>query len=216
MSAAFDELHKETERCDFSPSEIIQRMRTAGSMYKDSTIRTHVTAHMLADGSLIRSSSGLYRLARHRDRATEPVPQTAPSGSDGRITEDEVKAAVKAHLEEGGWDVAVAWGRQRGIDIDACRADDRLVIEAKGEAPAGPQQVNYFLGALGELVQRMDDGSARYGLAFPDHRQYHGLVDRLPTLAWQRLDLVVYFVGRDRGNLPVVTSVVGNEPPTGT
>lgn len=35
-----------------------------------------------------------------------------------------------------------------------------------------PQRVNYLLGALGELVQRMDDSASTYGLAFPDNRQY--------------------------------------------
>lgn len=40
--------------------------------------------------------------------------------------------------------------------------------------------------AVGELVQRMDDPDARYGLALPNSRQYHGLVDRLPDLAKQR------------------------------
>ena len=32
----------------------------------------------------------------------------------------------------------------------------------------GPQQVNYFVGMLGELVQRMDDVQASYGIALPD------------------------------------------------
>ena len=47
---------------------------------------------------------------------------------------------------------------------------------------AGPQQVNYFLGAIGELTQRMADPDAVYGLALPDNRQYRGLVDRLHAL----------------------------------
>jgi hypothetical protein len=52
----------------------------------------------------------------------------------------------------------VAWGRVRGIDIDARHPDGRrYVIEAKAEVGRnGPQQVNYFVGMLGELVQRMD------------------------------------------------------------
>lgn len=114
---------------------------------------------------------------------------------------------MKAHLEANGWTVTVAWGRVRGIDIDARRAGDRLIIEAKGEAPAGPQQVNYFLGALGELIQRMDDPTAQYGLALPDHPQYRGLVDRLPALARERLGLEVFFIGRDVDrSIPTVVS----------
>jgi hypothetical protein len=58
-------------------------------------------------------------------------------------------------------------GRERGIDILATQDGERWVIEAKGQAARGLQQVNYFLGALGELVQRMDRDEARYGLALP-------------------------------------------------
>lgn len=54
--------------------------------------------------------------------------------------------------------------------------------------------MNYFLNVPGELVQRMDDPDAAYGLAVPNHRQYHGLVDRLPLLARRRLSLDVLFV----------------------
>ncbi len=122
-----------------------------------------------------------------------------------RITEDEVKAAVEAHLREEGFRVQVAWGRTRGIDIEAVHQDGRrCVIEAKAEVgTAGPQQVNYFLGMLGELLQRMDDPNATYGIALPDNRQYRGLVDRLPLVAKARLGLVVFWVSRAGGELHV-------------
>lgn len=133
--------------------------------------------------------------------ATEP---TVSVSSEGRITEDEVKTAVRDHLVAEGFEVTVAWGRTRGIDLDA-RQDDgrRFVIEAKGEAPPGAQQVNYFLGAIGELVQRMSDPAAVYALALPDHRQYRGLVERLPTHAVERLGLTVFWVGRTAEGLVV-------------
>jgi hypothetical protein len=59
------------------------------------------------------------------------------------------------------------------------------------------QQVSYFLGMLGELVQRMSDPNARYGIALPDDPQYRGLVKRLPRLAKERLRLVTYLVAPD-------------------
>jgi len=130
-------------------------------------------------------------------------PRTAPAADPARVSEDEVKAAVKQHLEAQGFSVSVAWGRQRGIDIDARRGDERWVVEAKGAAPRGPQQVNYFLGALGELVQRMHDAAARYALALPDDPQYRGLVNRLPAVGRRRLDLTVFFVRRADGGLVV-------------
>jgi hypothetical protein len=128
--------------------------------------------------------------------ADSPSPRPAAPGS--LLTEDEVKAAVRAHLAVRGFEVAIAWGRVRGIDIDARHPDGlRYVIEAKAEVALQPQQVNYFIGALGELVQRMDDPDATYGLALPDNRQYRGLVSRLPALARRRLGLVVFWVRRD-------------------
>jgi hypothetical protein len=70
------------------------------------------------------------------------------------------------------------------------------MLEAKAEVARNAQNVNYFLGALGELVQRMSDRTARYGLALPDNRQFRGLVDRLPDVAIERLGLEVFFVRR--------------------
>ena len=148
---------------------------------------------MVADGSLIRSSPGRFRLTRHRDRPFEEPAGSSVEVSD-RVNEDAVKRAVAATLEADGWTVDVRWGRDRGIDPDARRGSERLVVEAKGEAVARHQQVNYFLSALGEFVQRMSDPAARYTLALPDHPQYRGLVQRLPTLARQRLQLEVLFV----------------------
>jgi hypothetical protein len=191
--AAYETLGRSTGRVDFTPSEVLAQVRASGSLYKDSTIRTHVTSHMVEDGSLVRSSPGRYRLARHRHRPAE-TPTPPAVSVDDRVTEDTVKRAVAATLEADGWTVDVRWGRNRGIDIDAHRGTERLIVEAKGEAPAGPQQVNYFLGALGEIVQRMSDPAARYALALPDHPQYRGLVQRLPSLARQRLQLDVFFV----------------------
>ncbi|KAA1399664.1 MarR family transcriptional regulator [Aeromicrobium ginsengisoli] len=136
--------------------------------------------------------------------AAIPERRTAVAAVTGdRVSEDEVKTALKAYLEADGYHVEVAWGRTQGIDIDATRPGSHLIIEAKGEAPAGAQQVNYFLGALGELLQRMGDAEAEYGLALPDHRQYIGLVDRLPALARERLHLRVWFVGRSGNGLVV-------------
>jgi hypothetical protein len=65
------------------------------------------------------------------------------------------------------------------------------------------QQGNYFLHALGELIQRIDDPGARFGLALPDNERYRGLVKRLPALARERIDLVVYMVSRSADGFAV-------------
>jgi hypothetical protein len=127
-----------------------------------------------------------------REAAAAPLPVTRPAKR--LITEDEVKAAVKSRLETDGWIVKVARGRERGIDIQATRGDETLIVEAKGETANPPQQVNYFLAALGELIQRMTIVTATYGLALPDNRQYRGLVQRLPELARERLNLAIFYV----------------------
>ena len=123
----------------------------------------------------------------------------------GPISEDEVKGAVRDHLKAGGFEVQVAWGRVRGIDIEANHLDGRrYVIEAKAETGAsGPQQVNYFLGMLGELLQRMNDPESTYGIALPDNDQYRGLVERLPRLVRERLGLVVFWVARGEAGFAV-------------
>ena len=40
----------------------------------------------------------------------------------------------------------------------------------------------------------MNDPNSRYALALPEHPQYRGLVNRLPSLARTRLNLGVFFV----------------------
>jgi hypothetical protein len=145
------------------------------------------------------------------DSETSPGPavtQVRPTtrARPDRITEDEVKLAVRDHLALQGYAVKVAWDRTRVIDLDARHPNgSRHVIEAKAETgTSGAQQVNYFIGMLGELLQRMDDERATYGIALPLNRQYRGLVDRLPRLARDRIGLNVFWVERTaHGDLKV-------------
>lgn len=139
----------------------------------------------LAGAPLIKVRPGRYVLA---EAVGEPdVIQAAPPPPAGRPTrrigasqlgEDQVKQGAKEFLEEAGFRVNIAWGHERGVDITAVSSMEILRLEAKGSAQNPPQQVNYFLGALGELLQRMTDPSAAYGLALPDNAQYRGLVSR--------------------------------------
>jgi biotin operon repressor len=149
-------------------------------------------------GLIVRSAGWRGKIVSKRTDAPMPsksATEVAPL-PNGFITEDDVKAAVKGYLEGRGYSVTVAWGRQHGLDIDARTEEHRLQIEAKGEVASQPQKTNYFLGALGELIQRMSDPYADYALALPDQATYRGLVGRLPTLARERLRLRVFFVAR--------------------
>lgn len=133
--------------------------------------------------------------------------QFAYSG-ESNLSEDRLKEAIRVAMEAEGWQVDVRWGRAHGIDIDARRGDERMVIEAKGEGSRDAMRVNYFLGALGELLQRMDSPDSGYGLAIPAHRQFVGLIVRLP--AWVRTHLHLRFmlvrpISSDQFEVGVVT-----------
>lgn len=116
------------------------------------------------------------------------------------LNEDELKRALQGWLLKDGWTAAVAWGRTPGVDIAATRAGERWLIEVKGAGSRPAMRVNYFLGALGELLQRMDDDRASYSIALPDLPQFRGLWERLPSLAKRRMGISALFVDA-RGNV---------------
>ncbi|MDB5066166.1 MAG: hypothetical protein JWM18_2600 [Chloroflexi bacterium] len=137
---------------------------------------------------------------------------TRPLGPDGRIlntvvpvgqvvssllSEDRLKEIIARHLREAGYQVVVKMGKVHGVDLEARRGEERLLIEAKGEAALNAQQVNYFLGALGELLLRMSDLSARYALALPDNKQYRALIGRIPPPVWKALNLSAFLIRAD-------------------
>lgn len=127
------------------------------------------------------------------------------------LTEDWVKRAVEGILRAAGWLADVRWGRTRGIDIDARRGHERLVIGAKGKDSYQQMRLNYFLAALGELLQHMDEIDARYALALPAHRQFVDLMLDLP--AWVRAHLgLCFFLARPASDGSVE---VGVFPPEG-
>jgi len=129
-----------------------------------------------------------------------PLPaEPSPSPPEDRVflSEDDLKRHLVGWLESDGWATQVAWGKTRGADILATRGGRSWVIEAKGSGTLQPMRVNYFLGALGELLQRMSDPAASYSIALPDLGQFRGLWQRLPVLAKQRLGISALFVAPD-------------------
>lgn len=134
-----------------------------------------------------------------------PAEGSAVVGAMGSLSEDDVKRKLQAWLEGTGWKVTVAWCRGQGIDIDALQSGRRWVIEAKGRGSLDPMRVNYFLGVLGELLQRMNDPGAKYSIALPDLSQFRRLWDRLPELAKRRTGISALFVN-DSGRVEEVAS----------
>jgi hypothetical protein len=119
------------------------------------------------------------------------APVSGYTGALG-LSDDRVKIAVATALEGAGWTTEVRWGKTPGIDIDARCGRARLVIVVKGEDSLRSMRVNHFVGALGELLQRMDSPNAHYALALPSHRQFVSLATRLP--AWVRSHLQLSFL----------------------
>jgi hypothetical protein len=130
-----------------------------------------------------------------------PLPHQTPSPPSNQqfMSEDELKKILERWLIGQGWTVEIAWARTPGIDLHARRNDQRWIIEAKGQGTLAPMRVNYFLGALGETLQRMDDPEAAYSLAFPDLQQFRNLWSRLPKLARERTKISALFVRHDGG-----------------
>jgi hypothetical protein len=159
-----------------------------------------ICRHLEAAGRLVRRAREDGRIGNY---ATDlpVIEQRAPVGvsqasADG-LSEDQVKAHVKSWLELDGWSVEVAWGKQRGVDLIAKRGAEIWLIEAKGCGSRPEMRVNYFIGMLGELLQRMSLPDARYSIALPDMQQFRRLWDRLPALARERTQITAIFVSTE-------------------
>jgi hypothetical protein len=157
-----------------------------------------VARQLASGGQLVRRERPDGRIGNYPGNGAQRTASASASPVDQQpgafLSEDDAKRKLQAWLEAAGWKVAVVWGRGRGIDIEARRGDSRWIIEVKGQGKLGAMRVNFFLGALGELLQRMDDPQARYSVALPDLPQFRRLWHRLPTLAKERTQISALFV----------------------
>ena len=122
------------------------------------------------------------------------VSRATPNHDVEALSEDELKHVLERWLHSKGWETQIAWGKTQGIDIDAKRGAERWIIEVKGPGSRQPMRVNYFIGILGETLQRMADPNAEYSIALPDLAQYRGLWQRLPALAKNRTKISLLLV----------------------
>lgn len=127
-------------------------------------------------------------------------PQKIEDGNEGNFSEDALKEVLKNWLIAQGWNVKIAWGRNHGVDIDATKENQRWFIEVKGQGSRDAMRVNYFLGILGETLQRMEDPNVKYSIALPDIKQFRDLWRRLPFLAKSRTGITAIFVDKN-GNV---------------
>jgi hypothetical protein len=143
-------------------------------------------------GNYLAENASTLRI--HRPAASKP------NNIEGHLSEDDVKRHLEKWLTEQGWQVQVAWGHTPGADILAKRDAQRWIIEAKGQGSLNAMRVNYFLGVIGELLQRMNDPEVSYSIALPDLQQFRNLWSRLPDLAKQRTKISILFVD-EQGNV---------------
>lgn len=149
------------------------------------------------DDGLIGNYPNGTRIASSQLNPAQSVSSCGRHQRDHDLSEDEVKRLLSRWLEREGWTVKVAWGKERGLDIDAIRGEERWCIEVKGCGSRPEMRVNYFIGILGETLQRMHDPNARYSIAFPNMKQFRGLWTRLPQLAKERTVITALFVSSD-------------------
>lgn len=202
--------------------EQILELLKNGSALDDDQITAHLdvmrqavnrTCRTLAGQGIIVREYGAQDKIVNRIRITGavriPTPRSPrpPLSKSGLLKQDEIKTAMKVHLERKGYAVALKRGPDGGVDIDAQGPDGHLILEAMGEVVPQSLQVTSFLVALGELLQSMSNPRATYGLALPYNRKYRALVARLPSYVCDRLGLVVYFVARANDGKYGVTEV---------
>ncbi len=153
-----------------------------------------------AEGVIVRTKQAGARIQNILVGAQVVTPQEhpAPTEDADALSEDALKRILVRWLEAGGWTIrGVAMAHAHGIDIDAQRGAERWIIEVKGLGSRDPMRVNYFLGVLGETLQRMTDPTARYSIALPDHKQFVGLWSRLPALAKERTGITALFISAE-------------------
>lgn len=110
------------------------------------------------------------------------------------LGEETVKTAVADFLKSRGYTVTINKRREHGPDMRATKDGLKLVIEAKGEGTRSPMFNNFFVGVLGEVLQRMNDNAAEYGIALPAHRKYARLIEELSDTPRFTLRLNFYLV----------------------
>jgi hypothetical protein len=204
---------------EFSVSELIAEARLLGCKYPDTTLRTHVADTMRADKGRTRGRPGfvnvrrgVYRLGSGEEgtdmrppRPNQVVVAVEPS-SPVKVAHDaewfwegNVQSAVVRILAADGWDiirVAATASREHGIDVEAKKGGQRLLVEVKGYPGAtysrgpnagepkphgvGAQARTYFgNGLLAGLTMRGDHPDARIVVAFPSMETFRNLSRRV-------------------------------------
>jgi hypothetical protein len=201
---------------EFTPAQVIAEARERGCTNPDATLRTQMSTFLRADQGKVGSKLGFIKIDRGRYRlgyadgaAVAPASASSAtthvraipesSANEDWFWEGNVQAAVVKLLAGDGWRVLRVAGtesREHGVDVEARRGSEHLLVEVKGHPslvyrtgeragqPKGPavgaQARTYFGGALlAGLLMRADHPAARVVLAFPDMGAFPSLARRV-------------------------------------
>jgi hypothetical protein len=125
------------------------------------------------------------------------------------IYEDDVVAAVVAHLRADGWQIeSTALATQHGDDIVATRSGERLVVEAKGEGSSkahtsrygksfdSGQVLTHVSVAVLRALQVVSEGTSIAAIALPEDDAHRRRVDRVAG-ALSKVGVIVFWVAQD-------------------
>jgi hypothetical protein len=182
---------------------IIERRRRDDGLIGNYAITQQAPAN-LGNIGLPHAGSAVTPITSDHAPAASAIPRRGrPPAIDKQIytspalQEDALKHALKIWLSKNSWETTIAWRNVPGIDILATRNSERWVIEVKGIGSRPEMRVNYFIGILGETLQRMDDPNSKYSIALPDVSQFRRLWERLPHLAKKRTGITALFVNEE-------------------
>jgi hypothetical protein len=147
--------------------------------------------HLMEGGKMARSATPADARVREPDRGA--VCDSPPGNT--------FTMKLESWLQANGWRPSTRRDNDRDRDIEARNhAGHRWrILAAPAEEPPAPSTSDEFLGALGALLQRMEDPLTMYSIALPDVRLYRGLWERLPILSKRRLGITALFVDDNGG-----------------
>ncbi len=103
------------------------------------------------------------------------------------MKEHDVQAVLVSYLLERGWTPTI--DNPDHVDIRATRGAETLIIEVKGTTSDPYTDTDTLLG---QILRRMGDPAARYGIALPETMRAQA--GRLPSRVRHLLDLTVYLI----------------------
>lgn len=191
-------------------AEIVAEVARTGGPFAESTVRTHVTAHMCVNAArppqwpdLRRVDRGLYLPVEGAQGVAGEAASNPAEPSEGRVWpwEGAVQAVFVAVLADTGWAVtseADTASKARGVDVLAQKGDRHLGAEVKGwptqgyadprrageakRTQPGLQAGHYFSDAVAKALMLLDTHPGHEPLVvLPDYPRYRDLASRTRT-----------------------------------